>query len=337
MKQFFVTISLFLTTFYFATAQVELIPVVEHFTNTRCSVCASRNPGFYNNFNAVSGVDTFPSMTYFSIHPSSPYTACFLSQQNKIQNDTRTNYYGIYGSTPQFVINGQVASGNTNLPSLFSPYYGLKTAYSIRLETFALGADSIQSNIVIKKHAVDNSTTALYVGLVEDTVFGNGGNGETFHINVLRNSITTDSGMLVSLAGLSVGDSLIVIKNTATKSIWNKSRMKTVAILRNSVTGSILQSSISTKIENIVAGVKEESFKSEFEIYPNPAAASFVIDSKNNEYYTFKVLNAIGSVVLSGNLQGKNSISVIDISSGIYVIQISFGELNFSKKIYVAN
>jgi hypothetical protein len=57
-------------------AQVAKKTIVEHFTNTKCSICASRNPGFHTNLNAN------PAIQSISIHPSSPYSTCFLSQQN---------------------------------------------------------------------------------------------------------------------------------------------------------------------------------------------------------------------------------------------------------------
>jgi hypothetical protein len=89
-------------------AQVPKKVVVEHFTNTRCSVCASRNPGFYNNYKTQAGV------IHLAIHPSSPYAACVLSQHNPVENDARTNYYGVYGGTPVLVIQGVVISTSAN-------------------------------------------------------------------------------------------------------------------------------------------------------------------------------------------------------------------------------
>lgn len=89
-------------------AQVPRNIIVEHFTNTKCSVCASRNPGFQTNLNA------HPDVRQISIHPSSPYSTCLLSQQNTVDNDARTNYYGVYGGTPRLVINGTVISASVN-------------------------------------------------------------------------------------------------------------------------------------------------------------------------------------------------------------------------------
>tara|TARA_B110000285_G_C15096412_1_gene602244 strand:+ start:1583 stop:1825 length:243 start_codon:yes stop_codon:yes gene_type:complete len=72
--------------------------LVEHFTYTRCSVCASRNTGFITNLNAQSDV------VHISYHPSSPYSNCQFNQYNLQENDDRTKYYGVFGSTPRLVI-----------------------------------------------------------------------------------------------------------------------------------------------------------------------------------------------------------------------------------------
>ncbi len=70
-------------------AQTELIVVVEHFTNTRCGICASRNPAFKEN------VANHPKVLSITIHPSRPYSSCELHKHNPGDNDSRTNYYDI--------------------------------------------------------------------------------------------------------------------------------------------------------------------------------------------------------------------------------------------------
>ena len=126
--------------------------MVEHFTNTNCSVCASRNPGFYTNF------DTQSNAIHLAVHPSSPYPACLLSQQNQPENDQRTNYYGVYGGTPRLVINGDVISTSVNYSSasIFTPYLSQTSPASIRIEQQKFGTDSIVSTVIIKTTAVNS-------------------------------------------------------------------------------------------------------------------------------------------------------------------------------------
>ncbi len=99
-------------------AQVSKTIVVEHFTNSVCSICASRNPGFYENLSEQENV------LHLAIHPSAPYSSCIFNLNNVIENDDRTNYYGIYGSTPRLVIQGDVISSSADYSSasIFTPY-----------------------------------------------------------------------------------------------------------------------------------------------------------------------------------------------------------------------
>lgn len=51
--------------------QVPKKVLVAHFTNTRCSVCASRNPGFFNNLDNQNNGD----LIHIAYHPSRPYNS----------------------------------------------------------------------------------------------------------------------------------------------------------------------------------------------------------------------------------------------------------------------
>ena len=148
-----------------AFSQVPQKAVVEHFTNTNCGVCSSRNPGFYTNLNAQ------PNVLHLAVHPSAPYASCLLYQQNTVANNARTNYYGVFGSTPRLVINGNVISSSANYssPAIFTPYLGLTSPASIRIVQEKFATDSIRSTIIVKTEAVNTlGALSLFVALAED-------------------------------------------------------------------------------------------------------------------------------------------------------------------------
>lgn len=206
MKKAIVTICLSLQLIGLTTkGQVAKKVITEHFTNTVCSICASKNPGFYTNLNSQSGV------IHLAIHPSSPYSSCILNQHNVTENDARTNYYGVYGSTPRIVIQGSVipSSANYSSASLFSPFLSQNSPASIKIKQYKYGNDSIRSRIVIKTEALHSlGSLKLFVALAEDTIFYSSPNGETKHYDVFRKSLTGTSGVTVTLPS-TVGDSVI--------------------------------------------------------------------------------------------------------------------------------
>ncbi len=318
----------------FTNAQVAKKTMLEHFTNTKCGTCAARNPGLNANLNL------HPQVLRIQIHPSSPYVACFLSMQNTSDNDARTNFYNIYGTTPRLVINGVNIPNATNYAdtSLFTSYAGL-SPFSISIEQYAIGIDSIQSRITIQRVAIGtpNDSAKLFAGLVEDTVFGNGGNGELQHYNVLRRSLLAPQGMVIPLPA-AVGDSLVITKTEKYNSIWNQNRMATVAILQDKLNKQLIQSELSSTAKtSIITSLDNNNCRPlEIAIYPNPANNFIAFQNLNTESITYQLINSKGEVVQSATTR----IRIIDttlLPSGIYLLQV-FNEKSITvKKVLIVH
>ena len=258
MKKLLISFFTLLASIQIVSGQVPKKVVVEHFTNTKCSICASKNPGFYTNLNNQTGV------IHVAFHPSSPYAACALSMHNPVENDGRTNYYSIYGSTPRLVIQGVVISSGANYssPSIFTPYLGQTSPASIKIYQYKYGTDSIRSRVVIKTEAAHTlGNLSLFVALAEDTINYTGSNGEPVHYDVFRKSLTGTSGVSITLPA-TVGDSVVYTMSSPTNAAWNFSRIFTLVILQDAVTKAVIQSeNISAKTNNLATGIKDEFLK----------------------------------------------------------------------------
>lgn len=318
----------------FAHAQVAKKTIVEHFTNTKCSICASRNPGFHSNLSSN------PDIQSISIHPSSPYSTCYLSQQNTAQNDARTNYYGVYGGTPRLVINGTVipTSQNYSVAALFTPFVS-QSNFTINIQQFAVGADSICSEITIKRIALGapTGTAVLFAGLVEDTVFGNGGNGETQHYNVLRRTLFTPQGQIVNLP-MNVGDSVVLNQTENFNVVWNSNRMRTVAILQEELNKQVIQSELSTTDQIGATTFANDNGKMAMIcVYPNPANQFITVFAQESKVFTYELNNQYGQVILQGKISNRQRINTSSFSNGLYYLKL-FDECNVSThKIVVKN
>jgi hypothetical protein len=233
-------------------AQVPKKVVVEHFTNSRCSACAARNPSFYTNLNSNPGV------IHLAVHPSSPYSSCLLNQHNVSENDARTTFYGIYGSTPRLVVQGVVVSGGADYSSsaIFAPYLGQMSPASIKITQLKYGTDSIRSRVVIKTEGTHSlGALKLFVALAEDTLNYASPNGETVHNDVFRKSLTGATGINVTLAA-TIGDSVVFTMVSTVSSTWNFSQIFTLAILQESVSKAVVQSqSVLPNIGYITTGI----------------------------------------------------------------------------------
>jgi hypothetical protein len=288
----------------------------EHFTNTLCSVCASRNPGLYNNLRAQQDV------LHIAYHPSSPYSGCVLNKHNKAENDARTNYYNVYGGTPRIVLNGVVQSSSSNYASadIFTPFKSIAADVSI-LVNQTLEGDLIKSTISVKRLTNQiYSNLKLQVMYVEDTLFYNSPNGESQHYDVFRKSVNGIQGVDITLP-TNIGDSTIILNQTTVNSAWNKNRIYTLAFIQNTTDKSILNAAKSTTSKVSNTGIK--SIKDlGIQVYPNPANEYLNIELSNNENTNISLINILGEVVLNKQINNSEKLALSNLSKGIYFLSI---------------
>ncbi len=321
----------FLLSCQLAFSQVAKKIVVEHFTNTNCSVCASRNPGFYTNLSSQAGV------LHLAVHPSAPYSSCLLYQQNSTANDARTNYYGIYGGTPRLVINGVVISSSADYSSssIFTPYQSLTSPASIRIVQQKFGTDSIKATVIIKTeapHALGD--LSLFVALAEDTVFYTGTNGEDQHYDVFRKSLSSTTGSSVTLPA-SVGDSIMLTFSSPSDSIWNFSRIYTLAILQETSSKNLVQAEAVSPSGDVAAtGINENIKQITASIFPNPVDNLFTIQLGESSDAIITLTDIDGKLIMQQ--AGSQSQFQFDISSlpkATYLLNIKTEKGEFSQKI----
>ena len=321
MKSFLFVCCLFLVTN--TKAQVLKTNIVEHFTNSTCSICASKNPGIF------SDLSMHPNTLHIAFHPSSPYASCFFSMQNPIENDARTNYYGIFGSTPKLIVNGNLITV-VNLASSLNAIVVDSSNFSITATQEFVLADSVIVKVHIKKVGPDTSIQAsLFVGATEDTVFQATANGETVHLDVFRKSLGLISGDLIALPQM-LGDSVSMTYTYKISANWNAQRMRSIAILQSINTKFVLNSSISKNIIS-VPNTLQYLNNSAMQIYPNPA--SELIYFKNLQIDEVEIISLQGKSCVKQE-RPNSSIRINDLPNGIYLLKIKQGNtIKISKLI----
>ncbi|MFT4753334.1 MAG: hypothetical protein ACI85Q_000875 [Salibacteraceae bacterium] len=319
-----------------AFSQVPKKVVVEHFTNSRCSVCASRNPGFFTNYNSSNAGD----MIHLAVHPSRPYSSCVFNQHNMAENDARTNYYGIFGSTPRLVINGEVisASSSYNSASLFTSYKSQTTPISLSLTQQYVGVDSIKVRVSVLVEATHSlAVQNLYVVLAEDTIFYNAPNGEDEHYDVFRNSLFGATGTAINLPS-SVGDSLVFESTVAIDADWNEERMFALAILQDESTKEVTQSeSLSAIGNNTISGVPLISTAGSFQVFPNPVNNLLNISLQKNETGEVKIVSITGKVVYTHIIERTVIVSTQNFENGVYFVSVTTSVGTHTKRIIKLN
>lgn len=294
-------------------AQTTKTNIVEHFTNTSCSVCASNNDNIYN------AVDSHSGTLHISFHPSSPYTSDIFNQTNKDENDGRTNFYNIFGGTPRTVVNGSVISVNS-VNSELNTLANATTNFQFDIEQTQETADSFSVNITITKLAADTSTVGLlFLGVSEDTINQLTNNGEAVHYNVFRKALTSVTGAEIDLP-LVIGGTLEQNFGFKTSSTWNSGRLHTIGVLQHH-TKLVINSAISENNESPTLSLTDLSME-ETLIFPNPSSNVFYISGPCEGA---AVYDSFGKLVLETTWK-NTSVKKVDLTkhnSGVYFIHLT--------------
>jgi hypothetical protein len=295
--------------------------IVEHFTNTRCSICASRNPGFY------AALKQNPDVFHIAYHPSSPYSDCLFSTQNKAQNDARTNFYNIYGATPRFIINGEEKTGTqVQSTAVYNEFKNQTTPIDLKVIVAKFGADQIE--VTFEAKAVSNNTVGTvfyFIALVEDTVIYNAPNGEKIHHDVFRKSFT-NAGLPGFVAPQNEGNLFTFKDSRKIEPNWDATRIYAVVVLTDTNKKVVQVAKSPLYNANIVSSVDSELYTDEsLTIFPNPASSEILVQSKSNE--TLKnivIFSAKGQSALQITPEpGQHTFDVSSLKNGAYFIQIA--------------
>lgn len=299
------------------SAQSPKQVVIEHFTNTRCSICASRNPGFYQT------LASYPQVIHIAFHPSAPYQNCYFSQQNKTENDGRTNYYNTYGSTPDFVLNGKLLPSANPAINTSTIDTALNQTSPIEVEATEelMTADSVLVRIVIRTTGTIPVTNArLFAGVAEEPILYNAPNGENVHHDVFRKALTDVSGAPFQLPA--INDSVVATFTYKVQSGWNVSQLHTVAIVQRESDKYVLNADKSVRLSSPVGveEVKEELFV----VYPNPVSEILTVHSSQLAVNTvLQVSDVSGRIFFSKILTTDNQqLFTESWPSGIYFLRI---------------
>ncbi len=311
---------IFLTAFSNSFSQVPKRVIVEHFTNSKCSICANRNPGFYSN------VFSQPDILHLSYYPSSPYAGCFFSMQNATENDARTNYYGVYGGTPRLVIEGVVIPNAANYSdtTIFSPFTGQTSPIEIHIKMSTVSTDSLKVSISIIAAAANSIGDAkLYSAIAEDTINYTGSNGEPVHYNVFHQALSGIAGQTFTIPSIT-GDSIVIEKTILINALWDENKLSAFAIVQSLTDKSVIQAQKNSTIVNDINMNVSSTKKNSFNIFPNPVAENIIISTGEMLPAIVEIYDLAGKKILAYQLfSAKQIVDIRSINSGMYLISVN--------------
>jgi len=302
--------------------------LLEHFTNTRCSTCASRNPAFFNLVQENEG-----NVHHIAVHPPYPYTQCAFYQHNTNDNLSRTEFYEVFG-TPRVYVWG---SRNSESGKLMSQE---------RLNTFLDQTSPIAvvvneetegntRNVTVDIQTYENleaNDLKLFVSIVEKEVDYNAPNGEKEHFNVFRKSLPDYDGSSFSPAA--IGESKSFNFSYELDSEWDASQVYAVAYVQNVATKEIINSG--TRFDEVATDIEESILNQILLLYPNPANDFINIESTNPQLNIQGVSIYNNSGALLQSFDGNPSkIDVRTYPTGIYFVKLESSEETIYRKVVV--
>ncbi|MEP7268572.1 MAG: Omp28-related outer membrane protein [Saprospiraceae bacterium] len=288
--------------------------LTEHFTNTWCPICSSRNPDFY------ALIQKYPkNVHHVSIHPPIPYSGCPLYQYNKQQNTDRTAYYKIQG-TPAVVLNGGPVNGG--YPLLSEDVLKKEIAKTSPLQVIVSetkNGGNRSATITLKSSGPISGDLRLFVMLVEKNLRFTASNGELDHYDVFRKFITPGSGQIINIPNSSEQKFEIPFQDTTG---WKPEEIYALAFVQNAVTNEVLNSG--TRFDQLTSATSNKVSVQNLKIYPTLAKDLLFIESPLDDIEKYDIINIQGQTLATGTLPKSKfaSIGINMLPQGVYWIKM---------------
>jgi hypothetical protein len=305
-------------------AQAKRYALLEHFTNTLCSTCASQNPSMFSTIS----VETNPDLHHISYHWQVPYANCIYYQTNPIPQSERATYYNIPGS-PRVTLNGAAQTGTPYITPPIIQAAATTSPISVKVSE-TLGTIGLERSVTVKVKsvgAIPAGNHKLYLAVVEKKTNYASPNGETVHYNVFRKFLTNNSGNDITLTANEQSIFFNYIPDLGTSA-----QLYVVAWVQNATTKEVLNSG--TRFDGVTA-TNELSIDNQITVSPNPTTAKTILtfDKLTPQYLT--VQNLTGAVLLSEKLVNSTfyELNLSDFATGVYLLKIKTAEGISVKKI----
>ncbi|MHB2150710.1 Omp28-related outer membrane protein [Calditrichota bacterium LG25] len=260
MKLFYFCIMFCLVILQLLSAQTQRIVLLEEATNASCAPCATYNPilqKFYaSHFGGVV------SVRYHAWWPGSN-DPMYVSAATDCR--TRINYYGI-NAVPAYVLDGTpygVPSDYETMVARMEERLKIPAPLKINIRT-NISEDSLTAKIKLIILG-DVSATDLYLRVAVTQRMVSypsppGSNGEKDFPEVLRKMLPNATG--ISLAPLSMGDTLNFEVATPLKSEWEVGDLAVVSWVQSDVTREVVQANIDFPTFILESKIKDIQFAS---------------------------------------------------------------------------
>lgn len=301
-----------------ASGSTTFKPLIEKFTSSTCSPCASYNNSTFNPYYTAQN-QNFNYIAYQMNWPGTgdPYYTA--------EGGVRRDYYGVSAITSLWIDGAEYSTSNAqaaltthvNTEATKPAYFGLTANRNLT-----------GGNAVINYNITPyiSGSYVMHAAVIEKVTSNNvATNGETSFKHVMMKMVPNASGTTINCtAGTPLSGQITA--SIASTFIEQATDLEVIVFIQNPTTKEILQSFTATNAlsleDNAIAKVK---------LYPNPASNS--IQFANVQDATIMITDVTGKVVLQSAGVDENSIiNVSHLNSGIYLVNIKNELMNETVK-----
>ena len=326
MKNITLTIALF----YCITnlVQAQRIVLLEQFTNSGCTICATHDPATY------AYVQSNPTQVIaISYHTAFPYFDS-LYLENIQDAAARTAFYSVV-SVPYSILDGNYFAASTpvlnpNISNTICNRAALPPSYAIASLKSELDGNTLNCSFSFESLSASNQNDSLraHVVVIEEEVLKSsyagspGNNSLTSYEYVMRKMLPNASGVRLLNRNLNGVD--LINHSWNLQYIKNRSELRLVAFVQNTNSKEIYGAYWVTPAD--VTGIKERSMnKNSIRIFPNPASNLITVNSNLLGTDTRVEIHTITGKLVYQEIQkdARNfSLSVADFEPGLYFLSL---------------
>lgn len=249
-----------------------------------------------------------------------------------MENDDRTKFYGAYGSTPKFVLNGKLLP-STN-PAITATTIDTALNQTSPIEVSAteelFGVDSVKARVVVRTTgSVGVTEILLFAAAAQDTIQYSAGNGEQLHHDVFRKALTKVKGDTIQVPALN--DSLVLVFTYKIQSGWREANLSTIAFVQLTDTKQVLNAAKSYRVVSIPSAIGEVE-EGSLLIYPNPANTELrIINYELRIEQPIMIFDLAGRKISEFKLS-QNRIDISGLAKGVYLLKLNYSVKKFVKE-----
>ncbi len=208
---------------------------LEHFTNTRCSLCPNRNGVLQTTLTDNPG-----QVHRIAYHPSVPYSNCVIYQSNTAENGARQSQYGV-NFTPQTRLWGSQHMTSTVLlsPTTLADSSGQDALLRVSVEEQTSPARGVSVRVKTMG-PVPTGDVRVFAAVVEKTFQYAAPNGEQEHHDVFRTMLPNINGE--SFTPAAIGEELAFNYAYSLDPSWTPSEVYILAWVQDMNTNVVYNS-----------------------------------------------------------------------------------------------